>query len=55
VAAPSARRIARRRIPAGDLRNPLTLRRAIVLMTVLAPCRAVTPYDLEAASGRGPS
>lgn len=55
LAAPPARRIARRRIPVGDLHNPLTLRRAIVLMTILGPCRAVTPHDWEAASGRGPS
>jgi len=55
LAAPPARRNARRRIPLEDLHHPLTLRRAIILMTILAPCRAETPHEWEAASGRGPS
>jgi hypothetical protein len=28
-----------------SLRNPLDLRRAIVLMTMLGPCRALNPHD----------
>jgi hypothetical protein len=55
LAAPPERHATRRCIPVGDLHNPITLRRAIVLMTILAPCRALTPHEWEAASGRGPS
>jgi hypothetical protein len=28
-----------------DLRRPLSLRRAIVLMTILEPCRSIAPHD----------
>jgi hypothetical protein len=35
-----------RRAPAAmGLRDPLALRRAIVFMTVIEPCRAIRPYD----------
>ena len=45
LAASGAHRAGRRRTAAGDLRTPLALRRAVVLMTVLGPCRSVAPYD----------
>lgn len=43
--APPIRRSARRGTAVVGLRDPLDLRRAIVLMTVLEPCRAIDPYD----------
>jgi hypothetical protein len=44
VAAP-IRRSPRRAKTAVGLRDPLDLRRAIVFMTVIEPCRAIRPYD----------
>lgn len=46
---PGARRTGRRRL-VEDLRHPLTLRRAVLLMTILGPCRSVAPHDWEAPS-----
>jgi hypothetical protein len=43
--APPIRRSARRAKTAVGLRDPRDLRRAIVLMTVIEPCRAIRPYD----------
>jgi hypothetical protein len=40
---PTTRRSARRRTAVADLRNPRGLRRAIVVMTILGPCRASRP------------
>ena len=51
LAAPAARRPARKGRVVGDLHDPLTLRRAVVLMTVLGPCRSVAPHDWGGASG----
>lgn len=39
------RRSARRTKVAVALRDPLDLRRAIVLMTLIEPCRAIRPHD----------
>jgi hypothetical protein len=44
-ATPRGRSRARQWSPMADLRDPLTLHRAIVLMTILGPCRANTPYE----------
>jgi hypothetical protein len=50
---PPIRRERRRATVAVSLRNPLDLRRAIVLRTVLGPCRANQPPDgPEGAAGR---
>ncbi|MBK9170815.1 MAG: hypothetical protein IPM24_25630 [Bryobacterales bacterium] len=43
VTAPAHRSI--RSGAAGALRDPFDLRRAIVLMTVLAPCRGIDPHN----------
>jgi hypothetical protein len=42
---PGARRATRRAMLQADLRAPLSLRRAIVLMTILEPCRSLAPHD----------
>jgi len=34
-----------------ELRAPLALRRGVVLTTILGPCRSVSPYEWEGASG----
>jgi hypothetical protein len=41
----TAHRSTGRRTAVVSLRNPLDLRRAIVLMTMLGPCRATKPHD----------
>ena len=45
LSAPGARRATRRAMVLEDLRRPLSLRRAIVLMTILEPCRSIAPHD----------
>ena len=45
VLPPAPRRSARRRAAVVDLRDPNDLRRAIVLTTILGPCRATNPYE----------
>jgi len=40
---PAIQRKTRRRTVVANLRNPRSLRRAIVLMTILGPCRASRP------------
>jgi hypothetical protein len=49
--APGARRPGRQGLVVEDLRHPLTLRRAVVLMTILGPCRSVAPHEWTGASG----
>ena len=51
LAAPAARRPARKGRLVEDLPNPLTLRRAVVLMTILGPCRSVAPHEWKGAPG----
>jgi hypothetical protein len=46
------RRSARRGTAAVGLHDPLDLRRAIVLMTVLESCRAIHPHDGPDRAGR---
>ena len=46
------RRRTRRHPEVVGLRNRLDLRRAIVLTTILGPCRATTPYDGPERAGR---
>lgn len=48
----TARRDARRHTAIGSLRNPFDLRRAIVVMTILGPCRAISPSDWPERSAR---
>lgn len=48
-AAPAARRPARRGRVVEDLHDPRNLRRAVVLMTILEPCRSVAPHDWGSA------
>lgn len=43
--APPARRSRRRGTAVVGLRDPFDLRRAIVLMTLLGPCRAIEPHE----------
>ena len=43
---------ARRRIIVAGLRNPVDLRRSIVLMTILGPCRAIDPHEWPERAGR---
>jgi len=43
--APAARLAARKADLVNDLHRPHTLRRAVVLMTILGPCRSVAPHD----------
>ncbi|MFN3325617.1 MAG: hypothetical protein ACK5AZ_19140 [Bryobacteraceae bacterium] len=50
-AAPAAARI-RRPKPLVTLRNPRELRRAVVMMTVLGPCRANRPHEWQDSSSR---
>lgn len=45
-------RSTRRRTAVVGLRNLLDLRRAIVLMAILGPCRAINPYDWPERAGR---
>jgi hypothetical protein len=45
VAVPDDRRAVHRGTIVEDLRKPLTLRRAVLLMTILGPCRSVVPHD----------
>jgi hypothetical protein len=48
--------LARRRLPIAGLRNPAGLRRSIVLMTILGPCRAIDSDGGSAVGARkGPS
>jgi len=49
--APARRPVMRRPAMAADLRHAPALRRAIVLMTILGPCRALSPHAWEGASG----
>jgi hypothetical protein len=50
---PTAGRRARRGAPVVNLRNRFDLRRAVVLMTVIGPCRAASPHDWpDSAGGR---
>jgi hypothetical protein len=56
LAAAGTRRAVRRGSRVEELRTPLALRRAVVLTTILGPCRAVAPYewaDPSGAAGRG--
>lgn len=46
VSASTARRAARGNGAIKRLRNPFGLRRAIMAMTILGPCRAISPSDL---------
>ena len=50
-AAPGAHRAVRVGSMVEDLRTPLALRRAVVLMTILGPCRSVAPHEWKGASG----
>lgn len=50
--APAIRRTARRGAAVVGLYDPLGLRRAVVLMTVLEPCRAIRPHDSPEPAGR---
>jgi hypothetical protein len=43
--APTSSHNARGRAAVLDLRNPTDLRRAVVLMTILGPCRATNPHE----------
>jgi hypothetical protein len=49
--APAARRPAPGSRVVEDLHAPLTLRRAVVLMTILGPCRGVAPHEWKGAPG----
>jgi hypothetical protein len=51
LAAAGTPRAVRRGTRVEELRTPLALRRAVVLTTILGPCRAVAPYEWEGASG----
>jgi hypothetical protein len=48
---PPGRPTARRRAAVTDLRNAIHVRRAIVLMTVLGPCRATNPHEWPERGG----
>jgi hypothetical protein len=48
----TARRRARRGTVIVGLGTPFDLRRTIVLMTVIGPCRATDPYDWPHPGGR---
>jgi hypothetical protein len=48
---PTARRSARRCTAVADLRDLIGVRHAIVLMTILGPCRATTPHEWPERSG----
>jgi hypothetical protein len=52
LSAPGARRAKRRAMLQADLHAPLSLRRAIVLMTILEPCRSLAPHDRESHDRR---
>jgi hypothetical protein len=45
--------LARRRLPIAGLRNPAGLRRSIVLMTILGPCRAIDSDGGSAVGVKG--
>ena len=51
LAAPAARRPARRGRVVEDLHDPVALRRAVVLTAVLGPCRGVAPHEWTGAPG----
>jgi hypothetical protein len=51
LAAAGTPRAVRRGSRVDELRTPLALRRAVVLTTILGPCRAVVPHEWENASG----
>lgn len=50
---PTARERERQRSAAAGLGSPLALRRAIVLTTILGPCRAMTPHEFPEHDGQG--
>jgi hypothetical protein len=52
VVAPPTRRSTRRGTAVAGLRDPLDVRRAIVLMNVLEPCRAIHSHDSPERDGR---
>lgn len=51
LAAAGAPRAVRSGSRVEELRTPLALRRAVVLTTILGPCRSVAPYEWERAPG----